>query len=162
MRTYIIIIVLLLLLFYYLSYSSEKFISFMASLSEYGPQPMIVFTKYVPNSNSAGKMNYPEIDPFTKSLKVLEIFDNQTYKTYSDDGFVREDMVPDYLWGYIKYLVRIAPRYMDRSFCQCQGNNMTQYYMIVNGITINMGIFGEGCTPVDLYPAKKIFFDLML
>ena len=151
-----IVVILILISIWYLS-KSESFISFMASLSEYGPQPLIILTKYIPNETSRGKILYPEVDNFTKSMTILEIFINQTYKVYSDDGLVREGVVPDYLWDYVKYLNDVAPQYAGKKYCEFVGKDMTYYYMWVNGYLINLGIFAQNCTPIELYPAKKLF-----
>jgi hypothetical protein len=153
MLIYAVIVLLILLLVYWIS-QSETFISFMTTLSEYGPQPYIIMTKYVPN-NKNGKIAYPDLDKFTKSLVVLEIYTNQTYKVYSDDGLVREGIVPAYLWDYVKQLDQVAPYYHQQSFCNFIGKDMTYYYIWVNGYIIDLGIFSQ-CIPIELYPAKKL------
>lgn len=149
------IIVIILLLIYYFS-KSESFISYMASFSEYGPQPLFILTRYIPNDVN-GKISYPSLNGFTKSLDVLEIFLDRTFKTYSDDGFVREGVIPDYLWEYVSYLYDVAPRYNGKKYCQFTGKDMTYYYMWVNGDLIDLGIFAQNCVPLDLYPSKKLF-----
>jgi|GEM_PF-3634164 len=154
---YLIVVVILILLILVWTFRNEKFISFMADLSEYGPQPLLILTKYIPDINSQLKMNYPELDNYTNTLVVLEIFSNQTYKVYSDDGLVREGIVPEYLWIHVKYLYDIAQWYHNKSFCNFVGQGLTKYYLWVGGYNIDLGIFAEGCVPDDLYRTKSLF-----
>lgn len=153
MKLLIIFSVIIILLLIYFSYS-EKFISYMNDeLSEYGPTPWIILVKQIPTV----PLNYSEIDKYNKTLKVMEIFNNQTYKIYCDDGLVREGLVPGYLWDYVMYLIDIAPDYANKNFCEFTGKDLMDHYAVVVGYRINLGIFAIGCTPTELFPIKKLF-----
>lgn len=151
MHIFIIIIILLILLFLTTNFS-ETFISYTANLSEYGPQPYIILTKYIPN-----KLVYSELDATIKKLKVLEIFKDKTYKVYSDDGLVREGIINNNMWQVVLNLDYVAKNYNNKQYCDFKKHNVTHYSLWVNGYSIDLGLFAECCTPVELYSAKKLF-----
>ena len=149
----VLVLVLIIVLIYYFK-PFEKFISYMNDeLSQYGPTPWIILVKQIPSI----PLNYSEIDNYNQTLKVMEIFNNQTYKIYSDDGYVREGLMPSYLWDTVTYLLDIAPYHNNEKYCQFNFKDMMNHYMIVDGYKIDLGIFAIGCTPTELFPAKKLF-----
>jgi len=148
---YIAIFVILLLIVI-IRYKNEAFISYTANLSEYGPQPFMIVTRYIPNN-----LKYSEIDNYTKYLQIMEIFLNQTYKIYSDDGFIREGIIPEYLWNNIKLINKLAINYSTTKYCHFIGNDLTYHYIWANGYIIDLGIFAEKCVPYELLFFKNIY-----
>ena len=147
-----IVLILILILLYYI-WSGETFISFTANLSEYGPQPIMIISKFQSNKVTPA---YTELDAMTRYLTVLEVYNNQTYKTYSDDGLVREGPVPGYLWDIIRRALDLAPDYAGRHYCKTNNNRLTQYNFWINGYNIDMGAMMPCCIPGELMMMKKI------
>jgi hypothetical protein len=145
------IVILVILVLLYIGKPVEKFISYTATYSEYGQQPIAILTKYIEQ-----KMNYYELDKRTKKLMIMEIFTNAKYKLYSDDSLVREGILDKEYQDTINYLLANAPRYANAKFCVA-GEETTKYNLWLNGISIDLGVFGPSCSPNDLYNAKKIF-----
>lgn len=138
---YIYIIVILFLVCIYYLFKSENFISFMANLSEYGPQPIIICTKYIKNTNN---------------IKILEIYSNHTYKIYIESN-VLEGMIPDNIWRTIELAMDIGKKYNGKKYSQQDGINLTYHNIWINGYNINLGIFAKKDMPSDLYQLKEIF-----
>lgn len=144
-----IIVVALLVIIFMIS-KSEAFTSFY---SEYGPTPYVIFVEY-----EANNLKYPELDPTTKTLRVLEIFKDLSFKLYSDDGYVRAGMVPEYLWTGVRELNDIAYFFNGKRLCGA-GNlqpGKKEYYIWVNGYTIYLGEFRPKCMPTELFVIGKL------
>lgn len=149
----IIAIVLILLIIYYLH--KEKFISFMQNeLSEYGNTPWIILVKYIELDYS--KYNFVEYKANNKMLTIVEIFNDYTYKVYSDDALVREGSLPEESQKIINSFAAISDKYVNQSFCDFKGDLLTKYYIIIDGEKIDLGIYGN-CVPSELLPMKELY-----
>lgn len=148
----IIIVLFIILIFSILSH--EGFISFTANLSEYGPQPLIIMTKYKIIVDDPA---YTELNSNLQRLTVLEIYNNQTFKIYGEPE-VYEGIVPGYLVPHIDDAINLSPYYNGKRYCQTTVPNprLNLYKAWVNGYDIDMGTAFGCCFPADLNCLKQI------
>jgi hypothetical protein len=147
----LVVIIIAILLLLYILKPRENFISYSASYSEYGPQPLAILTKYVEN-----KMDYYELEQKTKHLMVMEVFKDSRYKLYSDNSLVYEGYLKADDMQIVNDLIIIADKHDGKVYCPA-GLQFTKYKLWLNGRNIYLGLFGENCTPLELQAAKKLF-----
>lgn len=129
------IIIVLLIIFYYLT-KNEDFVSYMVQISNnFEELPYIYFVKYIQNYEL---FQYQDLDPYTIELNVMSIYKNKTYKTFSDDGILRQGKIDNEFFKYLQSLEKIAPYYSNLKINEIN-SKIPQYYININGIIVELG-----------------------